>query len=76
MTREVTVQVTGMDCGHCAQRLGSSLERMDGVIRADVDVAGAATVRFDEDRVSETAVAERVRSAGFGVAGGEGTPLR
>lgn len=68
MATQTTFQIAGMDCGHCAQRLGQSLERLDGVIRAEVDPAGTATVRFDEDRLSEDDLGERVRTAGFDLA--------
>lgn len=68
MATQTTLQIAGMDCSHCAQRLGQSLERLDGVIRAQVDEAGTATVRYDEDRLSEDELGERVRDAGFDVA--------
>ncbi len=67
MVTQTVLQVTGMDCSHCAQRLGQSLERLDGVIKAQVDEAGSATVRFDERRLSEDDLGERVRAAGFDV---------
>jgi copper chaperone CopZ len=68
MATQTTLQITGMDCSHCAQRLGQSLERADGVIRAEVDAAGTATVRFDEARISDDELGERVRAAGFDLA--------
>ena len=68
MATETTLQVTGMDCSHCAQRLGSALQRLDGVIIADVDEAGTARVRHDEARVSGDDLAQRVKAAGFDVA--------
>lgn len=68
MVIETMVQVAGMDCSHCAQRLGQALERVDGVVKADVDAAGTATVRYDESRVSADQLGERVREAGFEVA--------
>ena len=68
MATETTLQVTGMDCSHCTQRLGSSLQRVDGVITAEVDEAGTARVRHDKARVSEDDLAQRVRAAGFDVA--------
>lgn len=67
MVTQTVLQVAGMDCSHCAERLGQSLERLDGVIKAQVDEAGAATVRFDERRLSEDDLGERVRAAGFDV---------
>lgn len=68
MATQTTLQIAGMDCSHCAQRLGQSLERLDGVIRAQVDEAGTATVRYDEERLSTDELGERVRDAGFDVA--------
>lgn len=68
MAIQTTLQVAGMDCDHCAQRLGVSLERLEGVIEAQVDQAGTASIRFDESRVEETELADRVRAAGFDIA--------
>lgn len=68
MVTEATVQIAGMDCSHCAQRLGQALERAEGVIHAEVDAAGTAKVRYDESRLSEEGLAQQVRAAGFDVA--------
>lgn len=68
MATQTVLQIAGMDCSHCAQRLGQSLERLDGVIKVQVDEAGSATVRFDESRLSEGDLGERVRAAGFDIA--------
>lgn len=68
MATETTLDITGMDCSHCASRLGEALHRAEGVIKAEVDPAGSATVRFDEARIDEAGLGERVRAAGFDVA--------
>lgn len=68
MATQTELQIVGLDCGHCAQRLGQSLEQLEGVIKARVDAAGSATVRYDEARLSEGELAERVREAGFDIA--------
>lgn len=65
MVTETTLQITGMDCAACAQRLTQTLERAEGVIKASVDVAGTATVRYDEARVTTNDLGDRVRAAGF-----------
>lgn len=67
MPAETTLRITGMDCSHCASRLGEALERAEGVIRAEVDPGGTATVRFDVERIDEDGLGERVRTAGFDV---------
>ncbi|MFP5252308.1 MAG: heavy-metal-associated domain-containing protein [Actinomycetes bacterium] len=68
MVTEATLRIAGMDCRRCATRLGQALERAEGVIKANVDEAGRATVRYDEARLSEEDLGERVRAAGFEVA--------
>lgn len=67
MATEVTLRIAGMDCSHCASRLGQALQRAEGVIKAEVDEAGTATVRYDEARLSEDDLGERIRAAGFDV---------
>lgn len=68
MATKATLRIAGLDCSHCASRLGQALERADGVIKAEVDEVGTATVRYDEARLSEDDLGERVRAAGFDVA--------
>lgn len=65
MTMETRLQIAGMHCGSCAERLSLALERRDGVLRARVDPAGEATIRFDESRLDEERLGEMVRAAGF-----------
>ncbi|MFN2555866.1 MAG: heavy-metal-associated domain-containing protein [Nitriliruptorales bacterium] len=67
MARVIKLQIVGMHCGHCAERLVTSLGRPNGVIRAEVDPSGTATVRYDEARLSQRDLAERVREAGFDI---------
>jgi copper chaperone CopZ len=71
MATETTLQITGMHCGSRAQRLSGVLQRSDGVIKADVDPAGEARIRFDETRMDEQRLGELVRTAGFDLAGGD-----
>ncbi len=68
MAAETVLGIVGMDCSHCAQRLGQALERAEGVIKATVDPAGTASVRYDESRISEQELGQRVRDAGFDIA--------
>lgn len=51
MLTERTLQITGMHCGNCAQRLSLALRRNGGVAQAEVDVAGEASIRFDDAKV-------------------------
>ena len=66
MAVDETLEVEGMDCSGCANRLGTALGRLEGVVKADADHrAGRVAVRFDPERVSEDRIKERIRSAGF-----------
>lgn len=67
MATEKTLKVDGMDCAHCATRLGTALERAEGVVKAQADhAAGEVRVRFHLDRISEDQIKERIRASGFG----------
>lgn len=68
MATATTLDITGMDCSHCASRLEQALERTEGVIKADVDPAGTATVRFDEAKIDAAGLSEQVRATGFDIA--------
>lgn len=66
MATDRTLRVDGMDCTGCESRLGSALTRLEGVIKAKADhKAGRVEVRFDPERVSEKAIRERIRAAGY-----------
>lgn len=63
---DTTLSVTGMTCGSCVRRIQAALGRDPRVIRVDVDLgAGLVHVRHAET-VSEAALREAVRAAGFG----------
>lgn len=69
MVVEKQVQVQGMDCSGCENRVRTALTRLEGVIKTEADSrSGRVGVRFDEDRVSEDDVKERIRAAGYEVA--------
>lgn len=69
MATEKSVDVRGMDCPACENRLRTALTRLEGVIRTDADHrTGRVNVRFDEGRVSEEDLEERILAAGYEVA--------
>lgn len=69
MATEKTLDVRGMDCTGCENRVQTALKRLEGVIRADADYrTGRVSVRFDEGRLSEDDVKERLRAGGYQVA--------
>jgi Cu+-exporting ATPase len=65
---EVRLDITGMTCASCANRIERKLNKLDGV-QASVNYATeAATVRFDPARVDTDRLLETVSAAGYSAA--------
>jgi copper chaperone CopZ len=59
-------QIRGFHCSGCADNLGRSLARLEGVVKADADYDQALVeVRFDPERVSDDDVHTQIRASGF-----------
>lgn len=70
MTENVTLQVEGMTCTGCEQRVGKVLRRMDGVREATADHrTGQVQVRFDPATIERAAMEAQIETAGYQVAG-------
>jgi P-type Cu+ transporter len=68
MTTRIDLPIEGMTCAACATRIGRGLSRLDGVDRADVNLAAnRATIVFDEDQVDLDAFVERIEALGYAV---------
>ena len=66
MATVTTIRVRGFPCPGCAENVKQALLRLEGVIKADADFATERVeVRYDPDRVTEEALHDRIRSAGF-----------
>ena len=64
--RTVTLRIEGMECASCSARVERVLSRLDGVAEAGVNLATEhATVRA-RPGLSDDAIAEAIRRAGFG----------
>jgi P-type Cu+ transporter len=72
---EAEFSVSGMTCANCVGRVERSLERIDGVLDASVNLATErATVRYLPDSAPPSRLKEAIRQAGYGVMElGEGT---
>jgi len=67
VAENVTLQVEGMTCTGCEQRLGNALRRVDGVREATVDHrTGQVPVRFDP---AVTDRAAQIDTVGYSVTG-------
>ncbi|MEK3712409.1 heavy metal translocating P-type ATPase [Paenibacillus sp. FSL R7-0333] len=64
--QQATLQITGMTCSACATRIEKGLSRMEGVSRANVNLAlEQATVGFDPAVADVAQMEEKIRSLGY-----------
>ncbi len=63
----LTLSITGMNCGHCVKAVQQALCGLSGVGSHEV-VVGSAKVSFDETRVSPEAICKAIEEEGFRVA--------
>ncbi|WCK52974.1 heavy metal-associated domain-containing protein [Aneurinibacillus sp. Ricciae_BoGa-3] len=61
-----TIKVKGMTCQACVNSVTKSLQGVEGVQKADVDLAKhQATVTYDEGKTSPSDLKKAVEDAGF-----------
>ena len=62
----ITIGVGGMTCGGCVASVTRVLKALPGVESAEVKLQpGEATVRYDEAKVSPTAIRTAIEGAGY-----------
>ena len=64
-TQATTVQVTGIRCERCVNRLAAALRGHDGLDSANANLMGQVTLRFDDEQTSREALVEAMGKAGF-----------
>jgi len=66
MDRRETFKISGMSCAACAARIEKSLNKLEGVKRANVNFAmEKATVEFEDSFVSTGKISEVVKKLGY-----------
>ena len=61
-----TIPVVGLDCEDCARTLASGLERVPGVVNAEVSAAaGSARIVFMPDRLDRNALVSSIEAHGY-----------
>ncbi len=70
MKEQLVLQVSGMSCSGCEERIGTALSRLDGVVRSSADhESGRVRVAYDPAQVSAEMVRARIQEMGYAVAG-------
>ena len=64
MTSE-TLEVSGVRCERCVLRLGSALQKLDGIEFANANLIGQVMLSWDEERLPREAIVAALRRAGF-----------
>jgi len=65
MERSETIQLTGVRCERCVQRLAAALQGHDGLEYANANLLGQLTVSWDDERTSRDALLGALAEAGF-----------
>ena len=60
-----TIQVSGIRCERCVNRLAGALTGHDGLEAANANLMGELTLAWDDDRTSREALLEAIAHAGF-----------
>jgi copper chaperone CopZ len=63
--RSETVQVTGIRCERCVNRLAGALRSQEGLEFANANLMGAVTLAWDDERTSREALLAALARAGF-----------
>lgn len=66
---KVTLQVSGMSCGHCVNAIEGSVGKLSGVHNVNVNLAkGTVEVEFEPGVVTLEAIKEEIDDQGYEVA--------
>ena len=65
---KVTLQVSGMTCAACAQRIEKGLARLEGIDTAFVNLPlEAAYLRYNPSMIKLSQITEKIKQLGFSV---------
>ncbi|MCY4554172.1 MAG: heavy metal-associated domain-containing protein, partial [Candidatus Poribacteria bacterium] len=68
MEHQINLPITGMHCESCSSTITRHLNKMDGVLAAEVSLATEyAAVTFDTSTLSEETIVDKIRDLGFNV---------
>ncbi|MHA2961072.1 heavy metal translocating P-type ATPase [Priestia megaterium] len=66
--KESTLQITGMTCAACSNRIEKGLKKIEGVKEVNVNLAlERSTIIFDPSKTSPQAFEEKIEKLGYGV---------
>ena len=60
-----TIQVSGIRCERCVNRLAAALTGHDGLEQANANLMGQVMLQFDDEKTSRDALVAAMAKAGF-----------
>lgn len=74
MSKKIHLNIGGMTCINCQNRIEKGLTSTDGVIRASVSYTkGTADIEYDEIRVSRDDIVKKIEALDYEVLSGNGS---
>jgi copper chaperone CopZ len=64
-TQSETIQVTGIRCERCVNRLAAALRGHEGLDSANANLMGQVMLQFDDETTSRDALVATLGKAGF-----------
>jgi copper chaperone CopZ len=64
-TQSETLQVTGIRCERCVNRLAATLRGHEGLESANANLMGEVSLQFDDEKTSRDALLAAMAKAGF-----------
>ena len=64
-TKTETLQVSGIRCERCVERLAGALTGLDGLEAANATLMGEVTLTWDDDRTTREALLAAMEKSGF-----------
>jgi len=64
-TRSETLQVSGIRCERCVNRLAAALRGNDGLESANANLMGQVSLQFDDEKTTRDEIVAAMAKAGF-----------
>lgn len=62
----ITLEIQGMSCQHCVNRVKKTIEALSGIVQSDVQI-GKADITLDTNRITPDAIRQAIEDAGYPV---------
>lgn len=67
-TKKINIEVVGMTCAACSSRVEKALNKLDGIVSANVNLlANKATIEFEEEKLSPDTLIKTIEKSGYEV---------